>query len=251
MRSWLTHPIAHRGLHDAKRGIIENTATAFLAAIHCGYGIETDIRAAAGGEPVIFHDRRLERLTFGTGRVAERTAAELRGAAFRATADRIMGLGEFLDLIGGRVPLFLEVKSEWSSDRTLESRVAAIVKDYRGPAAVMSFDPASMAAMHALAPGIPRGLSAMRYTGADWPWLTPLLRFRLTHMLSAREARPVFLTNEVKTLPLLAPAIRRRWPHLPLITWTVRTAEDRRKAAHYADAMIFEGFRPALKPSHM
>jgi glycerophosphoryl diester phosphodiesterase/enamine deaminase RidA (YjgF/YER057c/UK114 family) len=248
MRAWLNRPIAHRGLHDAKRGIIENTATAFAAAVHCGYSIETDIRVAANGEPVIFHDKRLERLTFGTGRVAEKSVAALRAIEFRATADRILGLGEFLDLIGGRVPLFLEIKSEWGRDHTLEERVASVVKGYRGPAAVMSFDPGSMAAMHTFAPGIPRGLSAMRYTGADWPWLTPLLRFRLTHMLAAREARPVFLTNEVKTLPLLAPSIRRRWPHLPLITWTVRTAEDRRKAARYADAMIFEGFRPALEP---
>ena len=36
MRSleWLTaRPIAHRGLHDAAKGIIENTASAFSAAI--------------------------------------------------------------------------------------------------------------------------------------------------------------------------------------------------------------------------
>lgn len=248
MRDWLFRPIAHRGLHDVRRGIIENTATAFQAAVHCGYGIETDIRAGRDGEPVIFHDLRLERLTFGAGRVADMSMAELRAVPFKATADRILSLPEFLELIGGRVPLFLEIKSEWSANRILERRVAQDLRGYRGPHAVMSFDPDSMAAMRAFAPRLPRGLSAMRYTGADWPWLTPMLRFRLTHMLELRKAHPAFLTNEVSTLPLLAPAIRRRWPLLPLVTWTVRSAEDRRKAALYADAMIFEGFRPAREP---
>jgi glycerophosphoryl diester phosphodiesterase len=31
---------------------------------------------------------------------------------------------------------------------------------------------------------------------------------------------------------------------LPLLTWTVRTADDRRRAQRMADQMIFEGFRP-------
>jgi hypothetical protein len=31
---------------------------------------------------------------------------------------------------------------------------------------------------------------------------------------------------------------------LPLLAWTVRSADDREKAARYADQMIFEGFRP-------
>jgi hypothetical protein len=28
------------------------------------------------------------------------------------------------------------------------------------------------------------------------------------------------------------------------LTWTVRTPEDRERAARYADQIIFEGFRP-------
>jgi hypothetical protein len=31
---------------------------------------------------------------------------------------------------------------------------------------------------------------------------------------------------------------------LPLLSWTVRTSEQRERAARYADQMIFEGFRP-------
>jgi hypothetical protein len=31
---------------------------------------------------------------------------------------------------------------------------------------------------------------------------------------------------------------------MPLLTWTVRTPAQRRRAKWLADAMIFEGFRP-------
>jgi glycerophosphoryl diester phosphodiesterase len=41
-------------------------------------------------------------------------------------------------------------------------------------------------------------------------------------------------------VPLLARHVL-RWP---LLTWTVRTAGDRARAARHADQMIFEGFRP-------
>src|SRR5262245_6290558 len=77
---WLTaRPIAHRGLHDARRGIIENTASAFAAAISGSYGIETDLQISADGEAMVHHDYELGRLTEGGGRLAELSAAQLGG----------------------------------------------------------------------------------------------------------------------------------------------------------------------------
>lgn len=238
-------PIAHRGLHDAAGGVIENTATAFAAAIAGGYGIETDIQAAAGGEPVIFHDETLDRLTEASGPVSALSAARLGEIALKGTADRIQTLAAFLDQIGGRVPLYLEIKSLGRADRTLERRIAQVLHGYRGPAVVMSFDPGSVAAMRHFAPHVPRGLSAMQFWRVRAPQLSWLHRFRLTHMLDIMRVKPDFLTYEVNGLSAMAPALRRRFPRLPIITWTVRTAEDRRKARLHADGMIFEGFRPS------
>src|SRR5947209_11590386 len=68
VREWLTaRPIAHRGLHDAAAGVIENTASAFQAAITGGYGIECDLQISADGEAMVYHDDMLGRLTDGTG----------------------------------------------------------------------------------------------------------------------------------------------------------------------------------------
>ena len=101
---WLTaRPIAHRGLHGA--GAVENTASAFTAAIAAGYAIETDLQITADGEAVVHHDAKLGRLTEGTGALAAMTVADLKRIAFKETADRIITLGELLDLIAGRATL--------------------------------------------------------------------------------------------------------------------------------------------------
>src|ERR1043166_7185858 len=98
---WLTaRPIAHRGLHDAS--IVENTASAFTAAIVGGYGIECDLQASADGEAMVHHDDALGRLTEGSGELVAFDAAQLKKVRFKQTADRMLTLGELCDLVGGR-----------------------------------------------------------------------------------------------------------------------------------------------------
>src|SRR4051794_262252 len=55
-------PIAHRGLHERAIGIIENSASAFEAAIIGGFTIECDVQLSSDGVPVIFHDDDMTRL---------------------------------------------------------------------------------------------------------------------------------------------------------------------------------------------
>jgi glycerophosphoryl diester phosphodiesterase len=76
----------------------------------------------------------------------------LRNIRFRAGDDRIPTFEELLEEVAGRVPLVIELKSNWTGDRRLERRVAETLGEYAGPAAVMSFDPASMRAMRHLLP---------------------------------------------------------------------------------------------------
>jgi len=237
--------IAHRGLHDLKSGIVENTVSAFQAAMRCGYAIETDLQPDRESRPVVFHDERLERLTTSKGGVSEFSTQALKTLTMRGTQDRIISLPDLLELVGGHVPLFLEIKSApGRKDRTLEKHIAASLAGYRGQACIMSFDPGSVAAMRRHAPAVPRGLSARRYGRHPKDGLSPLQSYRLTHMLDIPEVRPDFLTYEINDLAAMEPALRRRNPTLPILCWTVRTAEERRKARLHADGMIFEGFRP-------
>jgi len=241
---WLKRPIAHRGLHDAARGIIENSASAVTAAMGKGYAIEVDLQCAAGHMPVVFHDAMLDRLTDETGPVAARDVENLRAIRLKASSDHILSLPDLLERVGGYVPLVLEVKSTWARDGKFEANIAKQLADYAGPVAVMSFDPYSVAAFRAPAPNLPRGLIASRFEQKHWPDLTSMQRFAMRHLLTSAFARPHFIAYDIAALPALAPLIAKVLFGLPLLTWTVRTADDRERALRYADAMIFEGIEP-------
>ena len=125
---WLTaRPIAHRGLHDVKAGVIENTAQAFTAAIAGGYGIETDLQISADGEAMVHHDDALGRLTEGAGRLADLPADALKAVRFKAGESRILTLGELCALVAGRATLVLELKSHFDADMRLPARVIEVL----------------------------------------------------------------------------------------------------------------------------
>jgi glycerophosphoryl diester phosphodiesterase len=241
MGGWLTaRPIAHRGLHDAESGIVENTASAFRAAIAGNYAIECDLQISADGEAMVYHDDTLDRLSQGSGRLDAMTAGALRRVAFKAGADRILTLGELCDLVSGRVTLVIELKAGFDGDDRLAVRAARVLAGYRGPAALMSFDPALMAALRRNAPALIRGLVGMR-RGPDAP-AADLSRLRYAR--AALAAAPHFLAYRVADLTAPLPLVARHVLRLPLLAWTVRTFAERVRGSRHADQMIFEGFRP-------
>jgi glycerophosphoryl diester phosphodiesterase len=243
---WLTaRPVAHRGLHDAARGIIENMPAAAQAAIDGNFAIECDIQLSADGEAMVHHDGALGRLTDGNGKLREKTAAELKSVPFKATSERMMTLAEFCDLVAGRVPLVIEVKSYFDGDRKLVKRMAQVLSSYQGPAVGMSFDPDQVMALRQLIPSRPRGIVAERhYTAEDWPEASLAQRHDMTHLRHFFRTRPDFVAYYVDELPSLAPWLARNVFRCPLLTWTVRAPAQRVRAAQYADQMIFEGFVP-------
>lgn len=243
---WLTaRPVAHRGLHDAGRGIIENTPSAFRAAIERGFSIELDVQLTADGEAMVHHDGELGRLNEGSDKLSSLTVARLKQVAFKQTADRMMTLGELCDLTAGRVPLVVEIKSHFDGDRNLVQRVIEVLSAYSGPAVAMSFDPDHVAALKERAPDLVRGIVAQRtYDDDYWTKASPAQRRGMTALRHAFRTQPHFVAFWVNELPAPAPWIARNIFGCPLLTWTVRTPDQRQRAAKYADQMIFEGFVP-------
>lgn len=241
MASWLTaRPYAHRGLHDAALGVIENTPSAFQAAIEAGYGIECDVQLSADGEAMVHHDFILGRLTRGNSRLDERTTAYLKGIEYFATAERMPTLGELCDMVGDRVPLLVEIKSRFNGDTRLARRTGELLAACRGPVAAMSFDPAVVATLREISPGLPRGMVGMR-RGGDSPAISVSRRSYLRNLVAAC---PQFLAYDVEALTTAPPRLARKLLRRPLLTWTVTTPAQREQAALHADQMIFEGFRP-------
>jgi glycerophosphoryl diester phosphodiesterase len=244
--AWLTaRPFAHRGLHDASAGVIENTVSAFSAALHHNYGIETDLQISADGEAMVHHDDALGRLTEGRGRLAEMAATDIQKVRFQASADRILRLGELCDLVDGRVPVLLELKSHFDNDRRLAQRITDVLAAYTGPVAVMSFDPAMIEVVRWIAPHLTRGIVAERhYVHHEWDRFSGTEKRLMAFLLHANRTRPHFIAYGVKDLPTVAPLIACTLFRLPLLTWTVRSEADRSRAARWADQIIFEGIRP-------
>jgi glycerophosphoryl diester phosphodiesterase len=245
--SWLTaRPVAHRGLHDISRGIVENMPSAIEAAIARRFSIEVDLQLTADGDAVVHHDDELGRLNEGSAALTELTVTQLKAVKFKNTADRIMTLSDLLGIVAGRVGLVLEIKSHYDFDRKLVQRVAQVLASYQGPVVAMSFDPDQIAVLKDIAPQIRRGIVAERdyYTDPYWNRLTPRQRFEMTALRHAFRTRPDFVAYSIDDLPAPAPWVARHIFGRPLLTWTVRTQEQRARARSHADQMIFEGFVP-------
>ena len=222
-------PFAHRGLHGGGR--TENSRTAFEAAISQGHGIELDVRLSRDGYAVVFHDAILDRLTLETGRVADRTAAELQEIELRGSSDTIPTLAETLQLIGGRVPLLIEVKAEERIAAPICLAVLRSLEGYRGPVGIMSFNPEVSRWCSLHAPRIARGL-VVTEAGRRW-------RGSIGRRLALWRSRPDFLAYDVRDLPSRF-AARARRRGIPVFTWTCRGREQVTRARANADQIIYE-----------
>nr|WP_210330822.1 MULTISPECIES: glycerophosphodiester phosphodiesterase family protein [unclassified Methylocystis] len=243
-------PIAHRGLHDPSKGVIENSISAARAAIAAGFGVECDVQLTADGELVVFHDETLERLTESAGPVAMRSADELSRLRLRGANDAIPRFSEFLAEIGGRTPIIVEIKSAFDGDTTPAQRTAQALARYSGPVAVESFDPDQIAFLRArvAALGIahrPLGIvGEAHYEADDWSQLSTAQRVELTHFLHYRRTLPDFLSWRVRDLPHAIPLLLRDALKIPVTTWTVRSPEMAARAREWTDQIVFEGFAP-------
>jgi glycerophosphoryl diester phosphodiesterase len=245
---WLVaRPIAHRGLHDVKAGIVENSKSAFTHATSHQFAIECDVQLTKDGEAVVFHDFDLDRLTGSTGLIKDFTAAALGKIKLSSSKDGdvINSLEQILRAIDGRVPLVIEIKSKFDGDLRLTRRVVEILYGKDMPVAIKSFDPRIVAALRVIAPERPRGIVAMaKYDYPDYATVHNDEKRAMANLLHFSEMQPDFISWNVKDLPHAAPHLCRVALGLPVMTWTVRKPEDIKAADQYADQMVFEGFIP-------
>ncbi len=249
---WLiARPIAHRGLHKASAGVIENSLGAAGAAIAKGYAIECDVQATRDGDLVVFHDDTLERLTAASGRVDALDAQALTRLRLKGSGETIPSFAAFLAAIAGSTPLVVELKSNFDGDLRTAKRAAELLRAYSGHVVIESFDPAPIAFLRANAEAlgvahVPLGIvGEAAYDEKDWPMLTPAQRAEMTHFLHYPRTRPDFLSWSAADLPHAIPFLARQALRLPVTTWTVRTPAQAAAVAQWVDQIVFESFTPA------
>jgi glycerophosphoryl diester phosphodiesterase len=222
-------PFAHRGLHGG--GLVENSLSAFEAAIAAGHGIELDVRISRDAHAIVFHDAELDRLADATGAVDRRSSSELGKVTLRGTAETIPSLPDVLKLIGGRVPLLIELKAPDHRVAPLCLAVFHALEGYRGPVGVMSFNPEVGRWFRAHGARVTRGLvvteAGKRRRGG------------FKRRLALWRSKPDFLAYDVRDLPSRF-AARARTRGIAVFTWTCRSAEDKEKARLHADQIIHE-----------
>lgn len=206
---------------------------AFRAAIAAGFGIECDVRLSADGVAMIFHDATLNRLMGKSGSIMAHDSAAL-GAFALPDGGPIPRLAKLLSLTAtSATPLLVEVKVEGRQVGPICNAVLADIKaSGTATVGIMSFNPLVPRWFAIHAPHVPRGLVIAQRDHRG-------LRGSFSRTLALAFARPDFLACDISDLP--SPfAARARRRGLPVLSWTVRTPEQRKRAASHADQIIFE-----------
>lgn len=218
---------AHRGLWSPE-GHPENSLAAFKAAADARLGIEYDVRPSRSGEAMIFHDRKLARMTGAEGLFEAQDMSALSGLRLAGTDEPVPTLAALLDIWPNALPLLTELKIDGNTDpEAFARKVGDQLVHHIGPSAAMSFSEPAVDAL----PDV-------------------LMRGQLIH--------PVHRTSEAEFDARLARAIDRKVDYLAInvadaeraavllagerafVVWTVRSMADLHRVRLLHGGVIFE-----------
>ena len=244
-KSFLARPLAHRAYHDKAHGRVENSLSAVKSAIEHGYGIEIDVQLASDGVAMVFHDYDLRRLTIEQGPLAQRSSAQLAQIPLMGDSTMIPTLAQVMDLVAGRVPVLIELKDQdgglGPNTGPMGKAVAQVLEPYKGPVAVMSFNPHAMAEMGRLLPDVPRGLTTGLFNPTDWPTIAQPTLERLSQIPDYSHVGASFISHYHQELD--HPRVSElNTQGAAILCWTIRSTEEATAARKYADNITFEGY---------
>lgn len=237
---WRNERFAHRGLHDIKRGLVENTLPAFAAARDAGFGMELDIRFSKDMQLVVFHDDDLLRLAGDARRVRQLTLEELKAIPLAGIdSARIPTLREVLDMVDGKTPLLIELKSGPDNARLCQA-LMDMLADYRGKYIVESFNPLIVAWFRFHAPQVVRGqlVGPLRIYR---PTVNGIAAFFMAGLMANFVSRPDFVAYDANAQRFFSPHFQRFLFRTPMAAWTVRDPALAALIQKRGEISIFEG----------
>lgn len=225
--NWLNKlPIAHRGLHSNANNIYENTKESFLAAVNENYAIECDVVLSKDHEVVVFHDENLKRLCNLDKNVSSLTMNELRSLKIYESNSNIISLDEMLHIVSAHVPIIIEIKGKFTP--FIEERIQEIIRSYRGPIALKTFNLKSVEWLIKFLPYVYKGL---------------VIDSNTNNFEAILDLNIDFVSCDIEFIESnLVDRLKKKG--LPIITWTVDNEDKKKKANLIADNIIFENIRP-------
>lgn len=207
---------AHRGLFD--KSCPENSLKAFRNAVDAGYGIELDVWVTADGELVVFHDGNTERMCGVNKKINQSTLSELKELRLLGSDEGIPTLSQVLCEVNGRVPLLIELKSDFSETDVCVPFLKA-VEGYDN-FIVESFNPFALSKIRKRNKKIPLGILSCDFSKSEGSG-KKLVNFALKHLLLNFLYRPDFIAygnfgKDSLSLKLISGICK-----TPVFRWTV------------------------------
>jgi glycerophosphoryl diester phosphodiesterase len=162
---------AHRGFGDHGP---DNSLYAVERAMAAGMdGVDVDGQFTRDGELVIYHDLSVDRLTSGTGKVRDKTAAEMLGLDLGPKYDSairgayVRTFEDFVREVKGRGILMVELKVPGAGATGIEERAVEIIRRHDAYADVVlsSFNPLVLRRVKRLDP---RVRTAFIFMDTNW-----------------------------------------------------------------------------------
>lgn len=231
---------AHRGLFN-NDDCCENSLSAFEAAASAGYGIELDLQITRDGKIVVFHDSSLSRMCGVNLKVEQTDYQTLQQHYLGKTEETIPLFSEVLQLVNGRVPLIVEIKTTEQIERVCLSAYD-LLRKYNGDYCIESMNPLIVHWFSKNAPQIMRGQLATRLEEKGAAAIPASV---LSGMKFNFFAKPHFIAYDHRYAANSSAFRFCKSCGALTVGWTIRE-QDFEAAKKMFDVIIFEGFFPPV-----
>lgn len=235
---------AHRGLHDSRLRIPENSLRAFRLAVEKGYGAELDVHLSKDGRLVVMHDESLKRTANVDKNICDCTAEELDKMLLEFTDEKIPYLEEVLPLYEGKTPLIIELKSFHGNHATLARKTCALLRQYPNlNFCIESFDPRVLFWLRRNQPSIVRGQLSCNFI-KERNGLNVILAFIMTNLMTNFLTLPHFIAYKFEDRAQPSLRLCKKLWGVQEFDWTIRCIEDAQTAINDKALIIFEHCHP-------
>lgn len=235
---------AHRGLHDNASDAPENSLAAFKKAVEAGYGIEMDVQLTKDKVPVVFHDFTLKRICGKEGKVCDYTLKELKEFKLCDSEEEIPEFSQVLKAVGGKVPLIIELKVEWT-DVSVCPLVDEMLQSYKGLYCIESFNPLALFWYRRHHSDVVRGqLSDGFLKSGEFKGILYVI---LQNLMLNWATKPDFVAYNHKYADVCARKICRGLYKNMAAAWTIKSQKELENARNKFDIFIFDSFIPDIK----